>query len=128
MSTTKMTERDILTSIIDGTYDVDVVVAYAEKRLGQMDKRNASVAKRAAAKRAAGDEMTEKVFQFVTEEPQTRAQIAIAFNDAYDTDFSDAKIGAKLTALEKAGRISKQRGKIEVPDGKTKEATTYFIG
>ena len=128
MTNSKITERDIYNAMIDGTIDPDVMVEFAEKKLAQLDKRNASAAKRAAAKRAAGDELTEVIFGFVNEDPQTRGQIAAAYNAANDAELSDAKIGAKLTALEKAGRISKEKGKVEGEDGKMKEAILYFIG
>ena len=104
---TTITEREIYNSILDGTYDVDVLCGFATKKLAQLDKRNASAAKRAAAKRAAGDEITNGVYAFVTDEPQNRAQIAAAYNAAHGTELSDAKIGARLSKLTREGKIAK---------------------
>ncbi len=107
----KITERDIYNSILDGTADPNVLKAFAEKKIAQLDKRNASAAKRAAAKRAAGDALTEAILGFVTDEPQNRTQIADAYNAANGTDLSAAKIGARLSKLARDGHIAKQETK-----------------
>ena len=127
MANSKMTEREILNAVIDGTVDADVLVEYAEKRIGQLDKRNAAAKVRAEKKRAEADELTEKVFEFVTSEGKNRAAITAEVNDALGLELTETKVGAKLTALVKAGRISKEKGKVEGADGKMKEATLYFI-
>ena len=103
----KITERDIYNSILDGSFDLDVLQGFATKKLAQLDKRNVSAAKRAAAKRAAGDELTGAVYSFVTDEPQNRAQIAAAYNAANGTELSDAKIGARLSKLAREGQVMK---------------------
>ena len=128
MTNVKMTEREILNAVIDGTIDTDVLVEYAEKRIAQLDKRNASAKVRAEKKRAEADELTEKVFDFVTAEGKNRAVITAEVNEALGLELTEAKVGAKLTALAKAGRISKEKGKVEGADGKMKEAILYFIG
>ena len=122
----KITERDIYNSIIDGTYDVDVLVEFAEKKLGQLDKRNASAAKRAAAKRAAGDELQAAVLSFVTDEPQTRGMIAEAMI-AEGHDVTAAKVGARLTKLANSGEIFKGKAKFVGEDGKSKQSVVYSI-
>ena len=124
MSTSKITEREILNSIIDGTADPDVLVEYAEKKIAQLDKRNASAAKRAAAKRAAGDELMESVFGFVTDEPQTRGQIAAAMV-AEGFEVTDAKVGARLNKLFNLGRIQKANSKFTDENGKRHAVVVY---
>ena len=124
MSTSKITEREILNSIIDGTADPDVLVAYAEKKIAQLDKRNASAAKRAAAKRAAGDELMESVFGFVTDEPQTRSQIAAAMiGEGFEV--TDAKVGARLNKLVAQERIAKANAKFTDENGKRHVVVVY---
>ena len=108
---TTITERDIYNSILDGTFDIDVLQGFAQKKLAQLDKRNASAKVRAERKRAEGDQLTDAVLAFVTDEPQNRAQIAAAFNAANGTDFSDAKIGARLSKLARGGQIAKAETK-----------------
>ena len=120
-----ITEREILNSIIDGTADPDVLVAYAEKRIGQLDKRNASAAKRAAAKRAAGNEITEVIFGLLSDEPVNREQIVEMLAEQ-GIEMTAPKVTARLTALCNDGRA--QRGKVRVKGengGKAKEVTVY---
>ena len=124
MANVKMTEREILNAVIDGTIDPDILVEYAEKRIGQLDKRNASAAKRAAAKRAAGDELMESVFGFVTDEPQTRGQIA-ATMVGKGFEVTDAKVGARLNKLVTLGRIQKANSKFVDADGKRHTVVVY---
>ena len=62
MANVKVTERDIYTAMINGTIEAEVLKAFAEKKIVQLDKRNESAKIRAAKKRAAGNEMLETVF------------------------------------------------------------------
>ena len=124
MANSKITEREIYNSILNGSFDHDVLVEFAEKKLAQLDKRNASAAKRAAAKRAAGDELMEAVFGFVTSEPQTRNDIADAMV-AEGFDVTPAKVGARLNKLVNADRICKGKAKFAGEDGKSKTAVIY---
>ena len=64
----KITEREIYNSILNGTADHDVLVEFATKKIAQLDKRNASAAKRAAVKRAEGDELQALVLDALTDE------------------------------------------------------------
>ena len=113
MTNSKFTEREIYTAIINGEdIDRNVLVDFAEKKLAQLDKRNASAAKRAAAKRAEGDTITEAVFALLDGEAKTRDEVAEMYNEANDTDLSVAKIGAKLNALFAAERIQKTNIKV----------------
>ena len=119
----KITERDIYNSIINGTADQNVLVEFANKKLAQLDKRNASAAKRAAVKRAEGNEITEGIFGVLTHEPMTRGQIAEAFGG----ELSVGKVGARLNELVGAGRVQKEVIKVVGEDGKSKNATAYFL-
>lgn len=123
MTNSKITEREIYNSILNGTADQSVLCEFAEKKLAQLDRRNASAQKRAAVKRAEGSEITEGIFGVITSEPQTRGQIAEAFGG----ELSVAKVGARLNTLVKEGRISKVNVKVAGEDGKTKSAVAYFI-
>ena len=119
----KITEREIYNSILNGTADQTVLCEFAEKKLAQLDKRNLSAAKRAAAKREAGSEITEAVYAVLGNEPMTRNQVVSAMG----TDLSVAKIGARLSALVKEGRVQKETIKVAGEDGKTKSAVAYFV-
>lgn len=124
MTNSKMTEREIYNAMIDGTIDRDVLVEFAEKKLAQLDKRNASAAKRAAAKRAEGDELTETVFGFVSDEPQTREDITSAMVEA-GYEVTVGKVQARLTRLFNDGRIAKAKAKVTGEDGKSKQVTVW---
>ena len=127
MATVKITERDILNSIINGTADPDVLVEYATKRIGQLDKRNASAKARNERKRAEGDAITEGVFAVLTGEPMTRAQVTVAYNEANGTELSEAKIGARLNILFKDERVQKENVKVTGADGRASTKVGYFI-
>lgn len=120
---TKITERDIYNSILNGTADQTVLCEFAEKKLAQLDKRNASAAKRAAAKRAEGDEITEAIYGVLSNEFMTRDQVA----EAYGHDMSVAKVGARLSQLVKSGRVQKETIKVAGTDGKNVSKVAYFI-
>ena len=126
MANTKMTEREILNSIIDGTADPDVLVEYAEKRIVQLDKRNASAAKRAAAKRAEGDALTESVFAVLGDEPLNREMVGEALAEQ-GIETTPSKVTARLSRLVKEERVNKTKGKIAGEDGKSRESTFYTI-
>ena len=123
----KVTERDILNAVIDGTIDTDVLVAYAEKRIAQLDKRNASAAKRAAAKRAAADEIANQIAEMLSEEPMNREDILAALEDAGVEGMTANKVTAKMTKLVKEGRAQKAKARFKGEDGKTHEATVYTV-
>ena len=124
MTNTKMTEREIYTAMIEGTLSAEIAKEFAEKKLAQLDKRNASAKVRAERKRAEGDELTEAVFGFVSDEAQTREQIASAMVEA-GHEVTVGKVQARLTRLFNEGRIAKAKSKIAGEDGKSKAVTVY---
>lgn len=124
---TKITEREIYNSILDGTFDVDVLVEFATKKLAQLDHRNEKAKERAAAKRAEDDELTEKVFALVSDEPQTRDDITNALI-ADGIEVTVGKVGYRLSALVADGRINKEE--VTIPGGegeKSKRVMVYTI-
>ena len=124
---TKITEREIYNSIIEGTYDVNVLVEFATKKLAQLDHRNEKAKERAAKKRAEGDELTEQVFALVTDEPQSREDITNALI-AGGADVTIGKVGYRLSALVADGRINKEE--VVIPGGegeKSKRVMVYTV-
>ena len=126
MANSKITERDIYNSIIDGTADPDVLVEFATKKLAQLDKRNAAAKVRAEKKRAEGDALMASVLGFVTDEPQSRGDIASAMIDA-GFEVTDAKVGARLNKLVAAGEVVKANAKVAGEDGKSKTVVVYSL-
>lgn len=119
----KITEREIYTAMLNGTLDAEVAKEFAEKKIAQLDRRNASAAKRAAAKRAENSGVVDAVYALVGSEPQTRDAIAAAYGDE---SMSVAKIGAKLNALVSEGRIEKTTIKVANGEGKMTNKVAYF--
>ena len=122
----KITERDIYNAMINGTIDAETLKAFAEKKIAQLDKRNASAKVRAAKKRAEGDALLELVHSFVGDEGQTRGQITEAMI-AEGHDVTVGKVGARLNQLVANGSVSKEKGKVVGEDGKSKAATFYTL-
>ena len=122
----KITERDIYNSMIAGTIDAGTLKTFAEKKIAQLDKRNASAKVRAAKKRAEGDALLKSVFSFVGNEAQSRVQITDAMVAA-GHDVTVGKVGARLNSLVADGHIAKEKGKITGADGKSKTVTFYSL-
>lgn len=120
----KITEREIYNQMIAGTIDHATMAEFAEKKIAQLDKRNASAARRAQAKRAEGDAITERVFSVVSNEPHTRDEITAMIGDE---SLSVAKVGARLSQLVKSGKVSKETAKIQNAEGKATAKVVYFV-
>lgn len=119
----KITEREIYNSILNGTVDQAVLCEFAEKKLAQLDKRNASAQRRAAAKRAEGNAITEDIFGILSAERMTREQVA----QAYGSELSVAKVGSRLNQLVEAGRVQKETIKVANAEGKMVNKVAYFV-
>ena len=124
--TSKITEKAVYTGILEGTIDADVLKAFAEKKLAQLDKRAESAKIRAAKKKAEGDALIEAVFACIGDEAKTRTQITSELIDE-GYDVTEGKVTARLTKLVKDGRIAKAKGKVIGEDGKSKTATLYAL-
>ena len=119
----KITEREIYNSILNGTVDQAVLCEFAEKKLAQLDKRNASAQRRAAVKRAEGNEITEGIFGVLSAQRMTREQVA----QAYGSELSVAKVGSRLNQLVEAGRVQKETIKVANTEGKMVNKVAYFV-
>ena len=119
----KITEREIYNSILNGTVDQATLCEFAEKKLAQLDKRNASAQRRAAAKRAEGNAITENIFGILSAERMTREQVA----QAYGSELSVAKVGSRLNQLVEAGRVQKETIKVANAEGKMVNKVAYFV-
>lgn len=96
-----------------GEYTVEEVLEFIDTNVAQLDAKAAKAKVKAAEKKAAGDELRERVFAAVNEDWQTADDITEALGDA---EVTRAKVVARLTQLEKAGEIVKAAAKTE--DGK----------
>lgn len=93
--------------------------AWAEKNIAQLDKRNESARARTEKKRTEGDALTEIVYEALTDEFETIADIAARI-DAEDVSVS--KVQYRVAQLAKAGRAEK--GTVTIPGGEGIKART----
>ena len=106
--------KNVENMTFDGDVTAEDVTAFVETTLAQIAAKAEKNKERAAAKRQAGDELRAQVLGFVTEEWQTRDEIAANFEDE---NVTPAKVGARLTQLVENGSVVKEKQKI---DGKDK--------
>lgn len=106
-NTEKLTDRKIYAAIAEGTLedlDPDVIAAWAEKKIDQLDRKAAKAKETAAAKKAEGDALTEAVLTSLTTEFEPIAEIASRIEG---DDVTLSKISYRLNAAYKAGKIEK---------------------
>ena len=106
-NTEKLTDRKIYAAIAEGTLeDLDpaVIAAWAEKKIGQLDRKAAKAKEAAAAKKAEGDALTEAVLASLTTEFESIAEIASRIEG---DDVTLSKVSYRLNAAFKAGKIEK---------------------
>ena len=123
-NTDKLTDRKIYTAIAEGTFedlDTDTVVAWAEKKIAQLDHKAEKAKETAAAKRADGDALANAVMATITNEFQTIADIAAQIEDENATV---SKIAYRLNAAAKAGTLEKGEVLVE-GDGKKRRVVAY---
>ena len=119
-NTEKLTDRKIYAAIVDGTFedlDVDTVVAWAEKKIAQLDRKAAKAKEIAAAKKAEGDALTEAVLASLTTEFEPIAEIASRIEG---DDVTLSKVSYRLNAAYKAGKIEKGEVVLTGEKGKRK--------
>lgn len=123
--TTKITERMMLEAIATDTMDTiahEEFVAWAKKKLEQLDKKNAKAKERAAEKKAAADTLTEQVYEVVGDEFEPISEIAARIEGE---DVTVGKVQYRLGALFKDGRVEKEQITVEDEDGKKRKVMGY---
>lgn len=119
--TSKVTKRQVLEAIkelaeqdVDGMFSDTVsakdVIAYAETTIAQLDSKAEKARAKAAEKKVEGDELRERIFNILTDEYKTIADIVAELDDP---DVTPSKVTARLTQLTKAERVHKKDIKID---------------
>ena len=106
-NTEKLTDRKIYAAIAEGTLedlDPDVIAEWAEKKIGQLDRKAAKAKEAAAVKKAEGDALAEAVLASLTTEFESIAEIASRIEG---DDVTLSKVSYRLNAAFKAGKIEK---------------------
>ena len=110
--TDKLTDRKIYTAIAEGTFedlDTDAIVAWAEKKIAQLDHKAAKAKETAAAKKAEGDALTAAVLEAVGMDFEPIADIAARIEGE---DVTVSKVSYRLNALSKAENPAIEKGEI----------------
>lgn len=126
-NTDKLTDRKIYTAIVEGTFedlDVDTIVAWAQKKIDQLDHKAEKAKENAAKKKAEGDALTEAILAAVTSEFETIADIAARIEGE---DVTASKVAYRLNAAAKAGTLEKGEMTIEGDGGKKRKVVAYRL-
>lgn len=123
-NTDKLTDRKIYTAIVEGTFedlDVDTVVAWAQKKITQLDNKAVKAKENAAKKKAEGDALTEAILEAVTDEFESIGDIAARIEGE---DVSLSKVAYRLNAAFKAGKLEK--GELVITGDKGKRRVVAY--
>lgn len=116
----KLTDKDIYTAIAEGTLedlDPDVVEAWANKKIDQLERKAAKAKENAEKKKAEGDALTDAVLASLTTEFEPIAEIA---SHIEGDDVTLSKVSYRLNAAYKAGKIEKGEVVLTGEKGKRK--------
>lgn len=122
-----VTKRKVLEGLItlaetgECTLAAEDIKTFAEKEIASMDKRAAADKKRREAKAAESDEITEAVYEALTDEPMSAEEIL----DKLGLDMPKSKLIPKLTKLVDAERAVKSKKRYKNDKGKYSEKTMY---
>lgn len=127
MSNLRLTERDILNSMLNGTITPEVMREYAQKKLAQLDRRNDSARKRAAKRRASADPLTDAIFDTLSDiEPMSREDLFEVLHDSWP-ELTVGKISYRLSALvrERPDEVIRQEATTLDANGRMKKVVIY---
>lgn len=122
----KLTDKDIYTAIAEGTLedlDPDVIEAWANKKIDQLERKAAKAKENAAKAKAAGDALTEEIKAALTSEFETIAEIASRLEGE---NITAAKVSYRLNALSKTENSGVEKGEVVVKEDNAK--TRHLVG
>ena len=122
----KMTEREILNMMINGTISKELLKEYGLKKIAQLNKKNETARKRAELKREKDDPLLDAVFNILYEQPMSREDVL----ESLLPDFPDLTIGKVSYRLSKLVRdrpdaVIKQEAFTDGGDGHVRKLTVY---
>ena len=130
---TKITKRDIFTVIREAAENgglvfdheditIDDVIAQMDKEIANLDKKAATAKEKAAEKKAAGDELRDRVFEVLGTEDMTIAEVTEALNDE---TVSPNKVAYRLNSLVEMNLVEKNDAKVAGADGKSRVVKVF---
>lgn len=120
---TKMTEKETYALIAELCADNEDIVAFCDKKIEALDKKATRAKEKAAEKKAAGDELRDRVEAVLTEDWQTIADVVTALNDEEATA---SKVTYRLNALVDLGVAVKDDTKI-AGEGKSRTVKVFKL-
>ena len=112
-----MTKREYFNEIKTAMSDREDIVAFCDKEIDLIDRKNEKARERAAKKRAESDAMTEAVYATLTNEFAFIDDIVAATEG---DEVTRGKVLARLSKLVREGKAEKED--IKNPEGKGKKA------
>ena len=107
-----MTNKEMFEQIKTKLTDEEEI-AFIETQIAALDRKAAKAKERAALKKAEGDELRETIFNVLTKEPQTIAQIIAAVGNE---DLTPAKVSSRLKQLVDLEKVTREKVKNENGD------------
>lgn len=108
-----MTKIEMLNSIKEVLTDAEQV-AFIEEMIAQTERKAEKARERAAAKKEAGDELREAIFNILSTE--TFKTIPEILAEIDDEEITPAKVTARLSQLVKLDRVVKEKVKTDNGD------------
>lgn len=115
----KFTNKDRYTAIIaalngaETEIATDELVEFCQKQIDALDRKSVKAKEKADARKEALDELTDTIYDILTDEPMTIGQILeILDND----ELTNAKVSNRCSKLAKAGRAVKSE--VTIPTDK----------
>ena len=107
-----MTNREMFEQIKGKLTDAEEI-AFIETQIAALDRKAEKARERAAAKKAEGDELREKIYEVLSTETMTIPQIIAAVGIE---DLTPAKVTARLRQLVELEKVAKEKVKTETGD------------
>jgi hypothetical protein len=121
----KLADIETILSTVETTeFDVATLIEFVQGEQAALARKAEKARETAAAKKTETDELGEAVYAVLTNEPQTRDQIA---EQVEGDEVTVAKVGARLTKLVAAGRAVKTEVASVSASGKKSTKMAYTL-
>lgn len=109
------------------TVDPQEMIEKAQQKIASIERKAVRAKERAAEKKAAGDELTEVVKGYLTNEFAVTADITAKVNADSDEEYSKQKIGYRLRQLVEMGVAVADDVVVTKEDGKKSTVKAYKL-
>lgn len=125
MTEKKVTRKDYFNMIKDELADNADIVAFCNKEIAAIDHKALKAKERAAAKAAEGDALLDAVYEVLTDEAMTVADILAAINVE---DATAGKVANRASRLVRDGKAVKSTVTVTAEDGgKARKLVAYTL-